>query len=187
MKRLSFALCAAMLATSPALAGHNPVQPVNRSVAGWPVGDFALTDDRGQPFTQDRLRRRWTFVVLGDTQCAEPCAAPLAALAGMRRRIAGTEALKTTQVVFVSLDPQRDTGQRLRGYVARFDGSFVGATGAKATLASLADDLGLRGEAPAQHGALVLVGPDGAVRAQYLPPFDVRLLTADYLKTRARK
>jgi len=187
MKRLSFALCAAMLVTSLALAGHNPVQRVNRSAAGWPVGDFALTDDRGQPFTQDRLRGRWTFVVLGDTQCAEPCAAPLAALAGMRRRIAGTEALKTTQVVFVSLDPRRDTPRRLREYVAPFDSSFVGATGPNATLASLADDLGLHGEARALQGALVLLGPDGVVRAQYLPPFDVPLLTADYLKTRAHK
>ena len=187
MQRLSFALCAAILVTSVALAGHNPVQTVNRSAAGWPVGDFALTDDRGRPFTQDRLRGRWTFVVLGDTQCAEPCAAPLAALAGMRRRIAGTEALKATQVVFVSLDPQRDTPQRLREYVAPFDSSFVGATGPNAILASLSDDLGLHGEAPALQGALVLLGPDGVVRAQYLPPFDVPLLTADYLKTRAYK
>lgn len=187
MKRLSFALCAAMLVTSLALAKHNPVQTANRSAAGWPVGDFALTDDRGRPFTQDRLRGRWTFVLLGDTRCAEPCTAPLAALAGMRRRIAGTEALKTTQVVFVSLDPQRDTPRRLREYVAPFDSSFVGTTGPNAALASLADDLGLHGEAPALHGSLVLVGPDGVVRAQYLLPFDVRLLTADYLKTRVHK
>ena len=58
MKRLSFALCAAMLVTNLALARHNPVQPANRSTADWPVNDFALTDDHDQPFTQAQLRGR---------------------------------------------------------------------------------------------------------------------------------
>ncbi len=187
MSRLPFALCAAMLASGLALAHHHAVQNADRSSAGWPVGDFALTDHRGQPYTQDRLRGRWTFVLLGDTRCATPCTAPLEAVAGLRRRIAGTEALRTTQVVFVSLDPQRDTSSRLREYVAPFDESFIGATGPKDTLAGLADNLGMNGEAENLQGTLVLVGPDGAVRVQYLPPFDVKLLTADYLKTRARK
>jgi protein SCO1/2 len=189
MKRLWFALCAAMLFTHVASAHHNAVQSADRSSAGWPVGDFALSDDRGQPFTQDRLRGRWTFVLLGDTQCANACSVPLEALAGLCRRIAGTEALKTTQVVFVLLDPQRDSPNWLRQYVTSFDPRFVGVTGPRTTLEGLADDLGLHDQAQAQalRGALVLVGPDGAVRAQYLPPFEVPLLTADYLKTRARK
>jgi protein SCO1/2 len=171
----------------PALAKHQRVQRANLGAAGWPVGDFALTDHQGRVFTQESLRGRWTFVLLGDTQCTEACAAPLAALAALRRRIAGTEALKTTQVVFVSLDPRRDDAERLRAYVLRFDDSFIGATGPDATLASLADDLGVGAATRAAHGSMVLVGRDGAVRAQYLLPFDVPLLTAHYLKTRSRK
>ena len=58
-----------------------------------------------------------------------------------------------------------------------------------AHLDRLADDmLGGSNTAGANRtGSLVLVGPDGTVRAQFLPPFDVELLTAEYLKTRVRK
>lgn len=172
---------------APARATHQRVQRTDLGAAGWPVGDFALTDHRGRAFTQQSLRARWTFVLLGDTQCTQVCSAPLAALAALRHRIAGTEALKSTQVVFVSLDPQRDSAQRLGDYVLRFDDSFIAATGPADMLAGLSDDLGVSATNGGAYGAMVLVGPDGAVRAQYLPPFDVLLLTAHYLRTRSRK
>ncbi len=105
------------------------------------------------------------------------------------RRIAPTEALKTTQVLFVSLDPQRDTPTRLRTYLAPFDTRFLGGTATPAALGHLADDIhgGRPASGEGKAGSLVLVGPDGTVRAEFLPPFDVELLTAEYLKTRARK
>lgn len=172
----------------PARADHQRVQRADLSAAGWPVGSFRLTDHQGRAFTQESLQGRWTFVLLGDAQCTEACSTPLAALAALRRRIAGTEALKTTQVVFVRLDPQGGEGaQRLRDGVLGFDDTFIAATGSAAMLAGLADDLGLGAAPDGTRGSMVLVGPDGAVRAHYLPPFDVRLLTAHYLKTRSRK
>jgi protein SCO1/2 len=176
-------------------ADHAETQHVSRLAAGWPIDAFTLVDQRGEPFTQQQLQGRWTFVLLGDVRCGEPCTSALSTLAGMYRRIARTEAMKTTQVLFISLDPERDTATQLRKYLAPFDDRFIGAIGSRQTLQRLTDDMGVSARVPAQPGAisagsndysgsLLLIGPDGSVRSEFLPPFDVLLLTAEYLKTR---
>ncbi len=174
-------------------AGHGETQRVDRSLAGWPVAEFSLRDHRGQAYTQDRLAGRWTLLVFGDTACAAPCAEALAALAGLYGRIGGSEALKSTQVLFVSLEPERDTPPRLRRYLASFDARFIGATGPQPVLRRLAEELGVTARpgplavgGQGQVPSIFLIGPDATVRAEFLPPFDVRLLTAAYLKARVR-
>ena len=174
--------------------GHEHEQRVNRVSAAWMVSAFTLTDQHGKPFTQDRLRGRWTFVLFGDTRCQATCAEALTALDGLYQRIARARVIETTQVVFVSLDPQRDGPDRLREYLAPFDERFFGGTAPPPTLARLIDDWSVTADnssrprphdtRPAYSGSLLLVGPDGSLRAEYLPPFDVPQLTADYLKTR---
>jgi protein SCO1/2 len=186
------ALGAAVFLPLVAAAGHGepdggsaPIQRENRAAAGWPLGSFTLIDHHGREFTERALQGKWTFVLFGDTRCAEPCGDALAALAGLRKRIAGTAAAKATQVLFVSLDLDGDTRQRLREFLARFDPAFIGATGARATLMQLVDESGVTVQ-PRPAGSLVLIGPDGVVRVEYLPPFDVKRLTAQFLRTRAR-
>ena len=199
-QRLSIAIGLWLLAAGPilpALAHHGESQRVNLAAQGWPVDSFTLLDQYGKAFTQDHLQGQWTFVLFGDTHCAQPCTAALSALVAMHQRIAPTEAIKTTQVLFVSLDPARDTPEILRRYLAYFDERFIGTTGSRQALRRLTDDLGVSGPdrfRPASRaddtgyaGSLVLIGPDAVVRAELLPPFDPLLLTAEYLKTRARR
>ncbi len=183
--------------TLQAFAHHETLR-VTRAVTGWPIDAFTLTDLRGKTFTQEQLRGRWTFVLFGDSRCGEPCAAALAALSAMCRRIAGTEALKTTQVLFLSFDPERDTPAQLQQFLAPFDERFIGATGSWPILQRLVDDLGVADRLPPgpgvvnpgtadYRGTLMLIGPDGVVRAEFIPPFEVLRLTAEYLKTRTRR
>jgi protein SCO1/2 len=166
-------------------------QRTSRLTGGWPVDDFVLIDQHGRAFTQEHLIGQWTFVLLGDTRCGAPCAAALTALAGMRQRIAGTTRVKTTQVLFVSL--AQDSTEELRRYLAPYDEHFVGAIGPPQTVAKLADELGIAAAVPVSSraapgrnytGALSLIDPDGIVWGQFLPPFEVTMLTARYLKTR---
>lgn len=182
---------------APVDAGHTRTQRINRVSEAWPVSDFALIDQHGKAFTDKQVQGRWTFILLGDTHCAEPCKAALTALTGMYQRIATANAIKTTQVLFVSLDSERDRPALLQKYMEPFDNRFVGVTGSRQTLKRLVDDLGVSVRVPAAPGAgnarknnysgsLLLMGPDGTVRSEFLPPFDVLLLTAEYLKTRAR-
>jgi len=183
---LATAALTAMLA-APALTAHAEPQRVDRALEGWMVGDFNLVDQQGNAFTQEHLKDRWTFLLLGDTRCTEPCLAALSALAGMRQRIARTEVVKITQVLFVSLDPQRDSPERLRRYLAPFDPQFIGASGSREDLARLSEDLTPPEAQPGARtsaGSLWLVGPDRYVRGEFLPPYDALQLTARFLKTR---
>jgi cytochrome oxidase Cu insertion factor (SCO1/SenC/PrrC family) len=108
----------------------------------------------------------------------------------MLQRIARTQKVKTTQVIFVSL--AGDTPEMLRTYLAPFDPHFIGASGKQQTVERLADDLGVAELLPASlvepsgayPGVLSVIDPEGVVWGQFLPPFDVSLLTARYLKTR---
>ena len=100
MKRRAVLLTAGGLAwTVPGAAHHDTRQAVERTRAGWPVMPFTLTDQHGRPFTHERLTGRWTFVLIGDAASLRPCDAALAALVGLHRRIARTEAIQTTQVL----------------------------------------------------------------------------------------
>lgn len=189
--------CAISLAyATPVLAGRLP-QQVNLATAGWPLGDFVLTDHRGAPFTQENLRGRWTLLLLEEA-CGAPCEAALTALAGVYRRIGQTQAIRTLQVVLVLPAPDGAPPERLGKNLARFDPRFIGALGSRPSLQGLADDLGTAlpgsaSEAPSSGisrsgaGSIWLVGPDGILRGELLPPFDVRLLTAELMRTRARR
>jgi protein SCO1 len=195
---LATALCVLGLQSSmPVRADHTGSQRVSRVSEAWPVGDFTLVDQYGKAFTGKQMLARWSFIVLGNTHCAEPCKTVLTALTGMLQRIAGTKPIETTQVLFVSLDPERDSPASLQKYLAPFDKRFVGVTGSKQTLKQLAADLGMSARFPVSpgtatagdnkyNGSLLLMGPDGTVLSEFLPPFDVSLLAAEYLKTRVR-
>jgi protein SCO1/2 len=186
--------CALILvASAPALADRLP-QQLSLAVAGWPLGDFSLTDQRGAPFTQENLRGRWTLLLLQDGRCGEPCTSALSALAGLYRRIHATEAIKTLQVVLVQADSRGDPPAQPGPDLAHFDPRFIGACGSRATLQGLADDLGV---APGEEasgrasrsgaGSIWLIGPDGILRGELLPPFDAWLLTAEVMKIRSRR
>ena len=134
----------------------------------------------------------WSFLYFGYTYCPDICPLTLVEVANLRRQLRIRCENLDARYYLVSVDPQRDTPDALRRYLAPFDARFVGATGSPQTLARLLDDLGAGPDMPpaanaGYPGSLILVGPDATVRAQFLPPFDVALLTAAYLKARVRK
>ena len=187
-RRLAVSMCVIGFAL-PALARHGTQQAVNHDLDGWAVAPFTLTDQHGRAFTEAHLRGRWTFVLFGNTSdCATQCGAALAALAALCQRIERADAMKTTQVVFISLDPKRGTSARLRQYLSAYDTRFIGATGTPEALRQVADDMraGTGTDGATQHNdvSLLLVGPDATIRAEYLPPLDVLRLTASYMRMR---
>jgi len=159
----------------------------------WPIDPFTLVDHHGGAFTQERLHGQWTFVVFGYTRCAHTCAAALTTLADVANLLAPTRAAQNTQVLFVSVDPERDTTERLRDYVAGFSEGFIGASGSQATLKQLTDEMSVsyRLAEPATESnqvepsaSIQLIGPDSLLRAEFFPPYDAAALTAAYLKIR---
>ena len=89
--------------------------------------EFSLTDTSGRHRTLADYRGKIVIVFFGYTQCPDLCPATLAELAQVRRSL-GPDSSRI-QVLFVSLDPARDTPQLLARYVPGFDPTFVGLYG----------------------------------------------------------
>jgi protein SCO1/2 len=97
-----------------------------------PAPEIALVDGRGQPFRLSDLRGKVVALFFGYTTCPDVCPGTLAELRQIRRDL-GPQA-SDLQVVFISVDPRRDTPQRVQEYVSRFDPSFIGLTGDESAL-----------------------------------------------------
>jgi len=89
--------------------------------------DFALTDATGAPRSLADYRGKVVVLFFGYTHCADVCPATLSQLA-QARRLLGADADRV-QVLFATLDPERDTPELLARYVRGFDPSFVALTG----------------------------------------------------------
>lgn len=88
---------------------------------------LSLHDADGRPRTLGDFRGKVTLVFFGYTQCPDVCPTTLAEMATIKRDL-GADGSRI-QGVFVTLDPQRDTPQVLKAYVANFDPDFVALTG----------------------------------------------------------
>lgn len=153
-----------------------------------PLTAFTLTDDRNREFDLESLKGKWSFLFFGFTHCPDVCPATLAVLARARDNIArSTAGAANIQVVFVSVDPNRDTAAKLRQYVDYFDASFVGVTGDNAQIGSLAGQLGATyrvaitpgvGNYPVYHSTGVfLVDPRARHHAVFTPPLDAEAIS----------
>jgi protein SCO1/2 len=98
--------------------------------------DFALTDVGGARRTLADYRGKVVVLFFGYTHCPDVCPTTMAQLA-QARKLLGTDAGRV-QVLFVTLDPERDTPQLLGRYVPAFDPSFIGLTGTSAQIEAAA-------------------------------------------------
>lgn len=136
-----FRLVAALLAVALALAGCES-KPVFNSlditgIDGYGT-DFHLTDHNGKPRTLADFRGKAVVMFFGYTQCPDVCPTTLS---DMRRamQLLGDDAARV-QVLFVTVDPQRDTPELLSKYVPAFNPSFLGLYGDAAATEKVAKD-----------------------------------------------
>lgn len=88
---------------------------------------FSLSDVDGKERTLADFRGSYVMVFFGFTQCPDVCPTTLARAAEVRKKL-GSDAAKV-KVVFISVDPERDTAELLRDYLKAFDPEFVGLRG----------------------------------------------------------
>ena len=103
-----------------------------------PAPDLALTDQAGQPFDLASLRGTMALVYFGYTHCPDVCPTTLADM-----RTAVTAFGKPAKVVFVTIDPARDTPPVLTTYLDAFKAGFIGLTGTDAQIAAVAKAWGV--------------------------------------------
>lgn len=112
---------------------------VSTDITGANFGrDFALTDDTGQLRHLSDYKGKAVVLFFGYTQCPDVCPTTLAGLAAAMKLL-GADA-KRVQVLFVTVDPERDTQALLAAYVPQFDPSFVGLYSDPATTAATAKE-----------------------------------------------
>ncbi|MEO8465461.1 MAG: SCO family protein [Gammaproteobacteria bacterium] len=156
--------------------------------------DVTLVDSQGQPLHLRELHGQYTLLFFGFTNCPDVCPLTLKALADARAELARrAPRIVPPRVVFVSVDPRRDSAERIAAYVAQFDASFIGATAPDRVLEPLLAALGVTVEkhvhddAPYNvvHSATVYVlNPDGEWIAIAKGPHDPVVVATDFLKIR---
>ena len=151
---------------------------------------FSLTDQDGRPFGRTDLEGQWSILFFGFTHCPDVCPSTLATLAAARRELADLPEAAQPRVVLVTVDPERDTAEKLRAYVAFFDPAFAGVTGTPDAIASLTAQMGVAvrqgerdefGNYTVDHtAALFLVDPDGALVGIFSTPHTPDGIAHDY-------
>jgi len=152
----------------------SPSNGAETTSTGQPLvgGDFKLVNQDEQPVDQTMLNGKWTLVFFGFTYCPEFCPTTLAELGAVQQRL-GDKA-KDLQIVFVSVDPERDTPQALKDYLSSdgFPKGTIGLTGTPEQVATAAkayrafyQKVG-EGEGYTMNHSLTvyLMGPDGRFR-----------------------
>ena len=100
--------------------------------------DFHLLDPDGHERSLADFRGKYVVMFFGYTQCPDACPTALARAAGVRTQL-GSDGNKV-QVIFVTVDPERDTGTLMREYTNAFDPSFLGLRSDLAGTRKVADD-----------------------------------------------
>jgi len=156
------------------------------------LAPFSLSDQRGQPFTNDNLVGHWTLLYFGFTSCPDICPVTLSVLAQAERDIAALgrpELAQGFHVVLVTVDPDKDDVATLGQYVEAFSKSFVGVTGSQAAIAELATQLNVAfmkvptkdGGYTVDHtGNIVLVNPRGHYHGFIRVPHEKAQIVAAY-------
>ena len=99
---------------------------------------FELTDQDNNAFTNEDFLGQWSLVFFGFTSCPDVCPITMSELAQTYRTLQAQPDQVLPQVVFVSVDPKRDSIDGVREYVQRFDSEFIGLIGSEVETANIA-------------------------------------------------
>lgn len=150
-------------------------------------GSFKLTDETGKQVTDKDYAGRYTLVFFGYTSCPDICPASLQLISAVLGNL-GAKADRITPI-FISVDPERDTPQKLGEYVKNFDPRIVGLTGTPEEVAAVAKAYKVyyrkvpNPDSPANYAMdhtsiLYVMGPDGSYLTHFTPTTSVEDMTA---------
>ena len=162
---LSLLLMAAVSAADEAALKAGVFSPARQAP------DFSLTGSDGAELKLSRYRGKVVVLAFGFTSCPDVCPVTLGTLAQARKKLAA--AGSEFQVVYVTVDPERDDAERMRTYLATFDASFIGGTGKAERLDAVRKEYGILAEKKAAEAGYTvahssytyLIDRDGNLRA----------------------
>ena len=169
------AIAAALVVVTLVVVGRQPsAQPAGEVIStGQPQvgGPFQLVNEEGQAVDQTLLNGKWSLVFFGFTYCPDFCPATLGMLEATKQQL-GAEG-EDLQLVFISIDPERDTPRAMKDYLSTYPMDVVGLTGTPDQVRGAADayravyeKVGEGENYTMNHSLTIyLMGPDGQFRA----------------------
>ena len=106
------------------------------------ISRFQLTDYNQQRYDNQRLVGHWSVLFFGYTHCPDICPTVMLDMANVYEEYKKRQDARELQVVFVSVDPNRDTLKLLKDYVSYFNPNFLGVTGERQQIDALTGSVG---------------------------------------------
>jgi protein SCO1/2 len=157
------------------------------------TADFALTDQNGNPFSLAGFKGHWSVLFFGYTSCPDVCPNTLYQLQQARQLMLQQQAAdKIPRIYLVSVDPARDTPQKLAEYLHYFDPAFIGLSGEEHQLQALALQLGVvffvepHAQGSVQYNvdhsaSLLVLDPQGRLHGVMPVPYQASSIAHDVL------
>lgn len=156
-----------------------------------PLEDFALVAQDDQTLARDDLKGRWTFLAFGYTHCPDVCPTMMATFDALEQELAKSSAEPQPDFLFVSVDPERDTPQRVGEYAGYFNPRIKGATASHEVLRPMTGQLGIlyqraEGQDTAMgylvdHSAsMLLLDPEARLSAIFGAPHNPKMMADDF-------
>ena len=112
----------------------------------WPnpkqITPFQLIDQNAKTFDLDSLKDQWSMIFFGYTHCPDICPTTMTLMNSIVNELS-EEKQPTPQIIFVTVDPERDTQKHLAEYVTYFNPVFIGLTGSEENIAGLTKQIGI--------------------------------------------
>ena len=152
--------------------------------------DFKLIDHNKQVLGKADLAGKWSILYFGYTNCPDVCPVDLNILGEMLDAIDDSDVRRMIRVVFVSVDPDRDTPVALKTYLQNFHPEIIGASAPAAELNILTHAIGIPHSHDKKHehkavydvshsSVMVLLNPDGKYAGLFSAPQDSNLMASD--------
>jgi len=151
---LVFAEAAPKPAAAPALKA-GVLSPVMTAPA------LKLQGTDGQPIDLARYKGKVVLLAFGFSNCGEVCPITLATLAGARKKLGADAA--NVQVVYVTVDPERDTAAQMKKYLAAFDPTFIGGVGTRAEIDAAQKNYGISSSKNANPDGSYTIGHSSSI------------------------
>tara|TARA_B100000953_G_scaffold108557_1_gene89165 strand:- start:180 stop:752 length:573 start_codon:yes stop_codon:yes gene_type:complete len=152
--------------------------------------DFELKDQNDQFYTKNNLRNKWTILFFGYTNCPDVCPTTIFKLGQIKQHINRELPNINLQILFITLDPERDYTERLKEYLGFFDSSMTGLTGDINKIVELTSNLSVffqrinkeDGYDFSHTASIFLINPKAQLKASFSPASSIDMLNEDIKK-----
>jgi len=162
------------------------------------IKPFKLVNHLGNKFTNEDLTGHWSIVFVGYTHCPDICPTTLTLMSEVHRELS-SQKINPPHVIFLTIDPERDTPEIMNSYIEYFNAEFTGLTGLPENIEKFTKNLnavyrkapGLGGEISKDDylmdhsSALMLINPRGNLQSILTAPHTLGNIIDSFIKSRA--